>query len=135
MFIGASSSSVRDNNPKHAPELGWTGRSTTSTGFFLSDNERNPWLRVHIKPAVVSGITIVNRNDDHGLFISIIYKGSTSPFPEILMMIYRGDVYHCLFLRGGIALGNELLDVYLRSQIPSSDKPFDTSRGMRIEDT
>ena len=55
------------------PQLAWRGGSFNSVGFFHSQNERNPWLKIKLNRAVViSFVTITNRYDGDGSRLSNI---------------------------------------------------------------
>ena len=61
--VNAWSSSYLDK-ALHGPQLAWRGDSSNNSGFFHSNQENNPWLRIQLnKPTTVTSVTIINRKD------------------------------------------------------------------------
>ena len=61
--IDAWASSVNGNN--HLPQFAWKGTDVAvSTGFFHSERENNPWLRIQLsRKETITSVTIRNRLD------------------------------------------------------------------------
>ena len=61
-----SSSVYRDDSMLWGPRFGWTGVSTSKSGFFTSKAEFNPWIQFQIKQTSIEGIVVINRKDNGG---------------------------------------------------------------------
>ena len=76
-YISATSSSVYRGKSAYQASVAWIGRSLVGQGgFFISEIERNPWIRFKLKPTLLTAIVVINRWDCCGqMFRNIVVRG------------------------------------------------------------